>query len=157
MFCILFGLWIVFNGKWTAEIALLGLALCALIYAFTCKYIGLTPKQEWRYIRRAGHAIAYLGFLLAEIFRANMQVLRLIWSPRLVPEPMLRSFRTGLRSEFGKAILANSITLTPGTITVHVRDDLFLVHCLDESMAEGLENSSFEQRIQKMEGKRDDG
>ena len=157
MFCILFGLWIIFNGKWTVEIALLGLAVCALIYGFTCKYIGLTPKREWRCLRKAGKAVAYLGFLLAEIVKANLQVLRLIWSPRLTPEPELRSFRTRLQTEFGKAILANSITLTPGTITVHVREDLFLVHCLDSEMAQGLENSQFEQKILKMEGKRNDG
>lgn len=152
MFCILFGLWIIFNGKWTAEIALLGLAVCALIYGFTCKYIGLTPRQEWRYLRKAGNAMAYLGFLLAEIVKANLQVLRLVWSPRLTAEPELHSFHTKIQSEFGKTILANSITLTPGTITVHVRDDLFLVHCLDDEMAEGLENSAFERKILKMEG-----
>ena len=156
MFCILFGLWIVFNGKWTGEIALLGLFVCALIYGFTCKYIGLSPKQEWRYLRKAGKAMAYLGFLLGEIVKANLQVLRLVWSPRLTVEPELHSFRTKLKSEFGKTILANSITLTPGTITVHVRADLFLVHCLDREMGQCLENSEFEQKVLKMEGSSDE-
>lgn len=157
MFCILFGLWIVFNGKLTLEIALLGIFVCGLIYAFTCKYIGLSPKQEWRYLRRAGQAFAYLGFLLKEIMKANIAVMRLIWSPRLMPEPELRSFRTNLKSDFGKTILANSITLTPGTITVHVRDDLFLVHCLDNAMGQSLEDRAFERQILKMEGNSDDG
>ena len=80
-------------------------------------------------------------------------MLRLIWNPRREVEPELRSFRTGLKSDFGKVMLANSITLTPGTITVHVKDDLFLVHCLDKEMGETLENSEFEQRIKEMEGK----
>ena len=59
-----------------------------------------------------------------------------------------------MKADFGKAILANSITLTPGTITVHVRDDLFMVHCLDRELAEGLEDSEFEQRLEKMEAKK---
>ena len=45
---------------------------------------------------------------------------------------------------------------SPGTITVHVRDDLFLVHCLDREMGQGLENSEFEQKVLKMEGSSDE-
>ena len=154
MFLILFGLWVIFNGKWTAEIALLGLAVSGLIYAFTCFFIGLSPKRELQYLRNAGRGLAYLWLLLKEIFKANWQVLTLIWSPRLEVEPELHTFRTRIKSDFGKAILANSITLTPGTITVHVRDDLFMVHCLDQEMADGLDDSEFEQRLEKMEAKK---
>lgn len=154
MFLILFGLWVVFNGKWTTEIALLGVAVSGLIYAFTCAFIGLSPRKELRYLRNAGRGLAYLWLLLREIFKANWQVLRLIWSPRLEVEPELHTFHTKVKSDFGKAILANSITLTPGTITVHVRDDLFMVHCLDRELADGLEDSEFEQRLEKMEAKK---
>ena len=156
MFCILFGLWIVFNGKFTLEIALTGIPVCGLIYAFTCKYIGLSPRQEQRWMRRAGKAFSYLGFLAGEIAKAGLGVLRLIWSPRMEPEPELISFRTRIKSEFGKAILANSITLTPGTVTVHTREDLVMVHCLDQDMARGLENRAFERRIRSMEGEGND-
>ncbi len=154
MFLILFGLWVVFNGKWTTEIALLGVAVSGLIYAFTCAFIGLSPRKELRYLRNAGRGLAYLWLLLREIFKANWQVLRLIWSPRMEVEPELHTFHTKVKSDFGKAILANSITLTPGTITVHVRDDLFMVHCLDRELADGLEDSEFEQRLEKMEAKK---
>ena len=154
MFLILFGLWVVFNGKWTTEIALLGVAVSGLIYAFTCAFIGLSPRKELHYLRNAGRGIAYLWLLLREIFKANWQVLRLIWSPRMEVEPELHTFHTKVKSDFGKAILANSITLTPGTITVHVRDDLLMVHCLDRELAEGLEDSEFEQRLEKMEPKK---
>ena len=94
------------------------------------------------------------ALLLREIVKANWQVLRLIWSPRLEVEPELHTFHTKVKSDFGKAILANSITLTPGTITVHVRDDLFMVHCLDRELAEVLEDSEFEKRLEKMEAKK---
>ena len=154
MYLILFGLWLIFNAQWTVEIALVGLAVCAAIYWFTCRFIGLSPKKEWEYVRKAPQAAAYLWLLLKEIFKANWQVLRLIWSPRLEVEPELHTFHTSLKTDMGKAVLANSITLTPGTITVHVRKDLFMVHCLDKDMAEGLENSEFERRCEKLEGKR---
>ena len=151
MFLILFGLWVVFNGKWTTEIALLGVAVSGLIYAFTCAFIGLSPRKELHYLRNAGRGIAYLWLLLRDIFKANWQVLRLIWSPRLEVEPELHTFHTKVKSDFGKAILANSITLTPGTITADQTGDRFLVHCLDSDFAEGLADSEMEKRIQRIE------
>lgn len=154
MFLILFGLWLVFNGQWTAEIALTGVVIAAALYAFTCRFIGLSPQKEWRYLRLIPQAFSYLWLLLKEIFKANWHVLGLIWSPRLEVEPELHTFRTRLKSDMGKTLLANAITLTPGTITVHVREDLFMVHCLDREMAEGLDDSEFERRVEKMEENR---
>jgi multicomponent Na+:H+ antiporter subunit E len=56
-----------------------------------------------------------------------------------------------LKTETARVILANSITLTPGTITVSLTDDHLLVHCLDKSLAEGMEDSVFVRLLQKME------
>ncbi len=60
-------------------------------------------------------------------------------------------FGTDLQSELSKVILANSITLTPGTITVSLEDNRFCVHCLDRELAEGMENSVFVELLKKME------
>ena len=148
MFLILFGMWIILNGRWTAEIALTGLAVSALIYAFTCRAVGLSPRRELRWIRKAGKAAVFLFHLAGEVFRSSFRVLRFVWGGE--NRPVLTAFRTGIRSEFGRAILADSITLTPGTVTVHVQEDLFLVHCLDEKMAE-LPPKALEGRIREME------
>ena len=152
MYVVYFFLWVIFNGQWTGEIALTGLAVAALVYAFTCKFMGLSPKKEWQALRKVPKALRYAGFVVKEIFKANMQVLHFIYSPRMEAEPQLRDFRTRLKTDGGKVALANSITLTPGTITVNVKEDAYLVHCLDSSMAEGLEDSEFEQKLLEMEG-----
>lgn len=152
MYILFFALWVIFNGRWTTEIALIGLVVAGLVYAFTCKFIGLSPKKEWQALRKLPRALAYAGFVVKEIFKANMQVLHFIYSPRMEAEPQLRDFRTRLKTDGGKVALANSITLTPGTITVNVKESTYLVHCLDSSMAEGLEDSEFERRLLKMEG-----
>jgi len=152
MYVVYFFLWVIFNGRWTGEIALTGLAVAALVYAFTCKFVGLSPKKEWQALRKVPKALRYAGFVVKEIFKANMQVLHFIYSPRMEVEPQLRDFRTRLKTDGGKVALANSITLTPGTITVNVKEDAYLVHCLDSSMAEGLEDSEFEQKLLEMEG-----
>ena len=154
MYLLYFFLWVIFNGQWTTEIALTGLVIAAAVYWFTCRFIGWSPKTEWRLIRKLPGALAYVWFVVVEIVKANVQVLKLIYSPRLEVEPELRTFRTKLKGDAGRVALANSITLTPGTITVHVKDDLFLVHCLDESLAEGLEDSEFEKKLLKLEEER---
>ena len=61
------------------------------------------------------------------------------------------SFHTQLKSQAGKAMLANAITLTPGTITVTLEGSEYTVHCLDESMAEGIQDSEFVKYILKFE------
>ena len=149
MFLILFGLWIIFNGRWTAETVLCGLAVCALVYAFAWKYIGITPKREWRLARKAGQALRYLLRLLRDIAGANLAVTKIVWRGR--PEPELIAFRSRIRSEFGRAIRAGSITLTPGTVTVHVQDDLFLVHALSGALAAGAGAEAAEKSILEME------
>ncbi len=66
-------------------------------------------------------------------------------------EPVLVDFDAPLTSDFARLILANSITLTPGTITVEQNESHFVVHCLDKDMAEGLDKSIFVQLLLKME------
>ena len=152
MYVVYFFLWVIFNGQWTTEIALIGLVTAAVVYAFTCKFIGLSPRKEWQAIRKIPKALAYAGFVIREIAKANMQVLRFVYSPRLEVEPKLVDFKTSLKTDGAKVALANSITLTPGTITASVKDEVFLVHCLDSSLAEGLEDSEFERKLREMEG-----
>ena len=65
------------------------------------------------------------------------------------------TFETDLKGEAAKVVLANSITLTPGTITVTLDEDTYLVHCLDKELGEGIEASSFVERLRKMESRED--
>lgn len=152
MFFLLFAFWIILNGRWTTEIAIVGAVVSALLYLFICKFMDYSPKKEWACLRRAPRAACYIVFLVGEIFQSAWQTIKFIWSPKEIVQPEVTSFRTKLRTDAGKVILANSITLTPGTITVDIRKDTLLVHCLDESLAEGLENSEMEKRILKLEG-----
>lgn len=152
MFFLLFGFWILFNGQWTEEIALTGLVVSALIYLFCWKFLGYSPKSEWRLARRIPRAFCYGLFLIGEVAKSVWQTIRFIWSPKVEVQPEIISFHTRLKTDTGKVLLANSITLTPGTITVDIRDDMLLVHCLDESLDAGLEGSQMEEKILKLEG-----
>ena len=146
----LFALWMLLEGRWTLEIVLTGIVLSALIYLFCWKFLDYSPRREWAVIRRIPRAVAYLFWLIGQIFVAGFMTMSRIWSGREV-KPHLVSFRTALRSDAAKVLLSQSITLTPGTLTVDQRDGRFLVHALDDAFTEGLRDSEMEKRIAKLE------
>ena len=152
MFFLLFGFWLLLNGRWTGEIALTGAVVCGLIYIFAWKFMGYSPRVEWHLLRRLPRAIGYGLFLVKEVALSVWQTIRFIWSPKVMVQPEIVSFHTKLKTNTAKVLLANSITLTPGTITVDFRDDEMLVHCLDESLDAGLEGSQMEEKLMKLEG-----
>ena len=87
--------------------------------------------------------------LLLEIVKSAATVLGTIYRAD-EPEPVFIEFHSGLRGTLANVILANSITLTPGTITVFQEGDHFLIHCLHPEYAEGIEDSSFIRLLRKM-------
>lgn len=155
MFILLFALWIIFNGRITPEIVLLGIGIVSLIFLFLCRFMDYSIRKDMRAYRNLFAGIAYLFLLVAEIVKANFCVMKLIVSSKYVVEPKLLTFETDLKGEAAKVVLANSITLTPGTITVTLDEDTYLVHCLDKELGEGIEASSFVERLRKMESRED--
>ena len=125
--------------------------LCACIYFFMCRFMDYSLKKDISLMRRSVSFLYYTGVLIVEIIKSNLQVMHLTLTDREIVEPVIISYRTRLRSKLGRVILANSITLTPGTITISLEEDELVIHCLDKTIAEGIENSTFEQLLEKME------
>ncbi|MDO4490367.1 MAG: Na+/H+ antiporter subunit E [Lachnospiraceae bacterium] len=144
-------LWIVLNGKFTLEILLFGLVICGAVYAFCCKMLGFSLQMDLRLMKRIPLIVQYGIILIIEILKANGQVLKFIMSPQLQVEPVIVHFHSELKSELARVILANSITLTPGTITVRLEGSEYYVHCLDKDFAEGMDASIFVKLLEKME------
>ena len=153
MFLLFFLVWIIFNGNITVEIAVIGLAVAAAVFAFICKFMDYSLKKEILLYKKLLAFIGYVIILIIEIIKANIAVIHMIVTQREVVEPVIVRFRTSLRTETARVILANSITLTPGTITVSLEGDEYEVHCLDKSLVEGIEDSMFVKLLEKMEGK----
>ena len=151
MVLVLFALWLIFNGKVTLEIVLFGIVLSMAVYLFCVKFLEYSPKRELLALRLLPQGIGYFFVLVWEVIKANCGAIRLIVSPKYETEPLLITFRTPLKTDLARTVLANSITLTPGTITVELTDDEFKVHCLDKEMAEGIEDSVFVRLLMKME------
>ena len=151
MFFLFFFVWIILNGRITVEIVIFGLILSAVLFYFICRFMDYRMKKELMLFHLIPLFFQYFYVLIQEIVKANLCVLKIIISPEIQPEPALVYFGTDLQSELSKVILANSITLTPGTITVSLEDNRFCVHCLDRELAEGMENSVFVELLKKME------
>ena len=151
MFFLFFFVWIILNGRITVEIVIFSLILSAVLFYFICRFMDYSMKKELMLFHLIPLFFQYFYVLIQEIVKANLCVLKIIISPEIQPEPALVYFGTDLQSELSKVILANSITLTPGTITVSLEDNRFCVHCLDRELAEGMENSVFVELLKKME------
>ena len=140
---LLFALWLLFCGRVTVEIVIFGVVLSALLTVFAVRVLGYPWRRELFYWKHAPMAVLYLLVLLWETLKAASVVSRLALTPSAQPEPVLVDFHSGLKRESLNVILANSITLTPGTITVFQEEDHFVVHALRKEYAEGIENSRF--------------
>lgn len=151
MYIVFFLIWIIFNGQITVEITLFGIAIAAVMYLFIVKFMGYKPKYDIIIAKKLGLIIKYVAILLVEIVKANWGVIKLTMSSKYEIEPAVVHFRTDLKTDAARVVLANSITLTPGTITVFNQGDLYVVHCLDKSMAEGLDSSIFVEQLRKLE------
>ena len=151
MLLLFFLVWIIFNGAITTEICIFGVVVAFLMFGFVCKFMDYSWRNEKLLIQRSGYFLLYLGNLLIEIVRANVSVCHFVLSDRDEIHPVMVSFHTTLKSSLARVILTNSITLTPGTITVSLQGDEVIVHCLDRSLAEGMEDSSFVKMLEHME------
>ena len=143
MYLLLFVLWIFLNGRVTAEICLIGLAGTVLSAVLMYVLFRYSPRRDLRILSKAPFFLIYLGALLIEIFKANLKVIHIILHPEKEISQGLVLFEPNLRTGAARFILANSITLTPGTITVFQDGDYFVVHCLREEYSRGLGESSF--------------
>ncbi len=154
MIVLLFLLWITLNGKVTLEIAVIGIIISVAIKLFSKRF--LEEDSSKISIKNLFKGIIYLVVLLAEIVKSSIQVVKFTLAKDIEIEPQIKFFRVPLKSDFSKMMLANSITLTPGTITVNIEDDIFCVHGIDYTMLEGIENSIFIRLLADMEGLKDE-
>ena len=132
--------WLVLSGKFDLFHISLGIVSSAIVtytsgdMLLKARRLGGLPGNWLRFI-------AYVPWLLFEILRANMHVMRLVFHPRMMEliDPRMIRFESRLNDEMARFIFANSITLTPGTITVYVSIfGKYSVHAIDKASGQGL-------------------
>ncbi len=150
MFILFFALWLIFNGRITVEIVILGLLITALVSFVFYRLLGYKLAYDRIIIRNLPLFILYALNLIREIFIAAFAVIAVVWKPGKKPDPVLIEIHSGLNDPFSNVVLANSITLTPGTYTVLQEGDRFVIHCLRREFADNVDTSSFIHILRKL-------
>jgi len=151
MSVLLFILWLILNANITLEIVILGVVLVVMVLAAMTRLTDYSFRQELKLWRKVPLAIAYVGVLVWEILKANKTVARIILDRRVKVEQTVVYVDIDLKTDFCKMLMANSITLTPGTMTASVDGNTFTVHCLSREMLDGIESSTFVRLLQRLE------
>ena len=151
MYLVFLLVWIIFNEKLNPEVFLFGVFIAGALFAFVCRFMGYSAKRELQFYRRLPGFFHYAFVLVKEILMANLNVCRLILSEKEEIDPAIVEVRSVMKTATGRAFYANAITLTPGTITVTMEDDVYVVHCLDDTLAEGLVDSRLEKMLHELE------
>lgn len=133
--------WLAMAGNLQRQEVLVGLA-CAAVLALLLLPRARLADDLILSLALPLHLSRFLLHFLRSLVVANLDMARRVLSPRLPINPAIVEVETRLRSELGRLLLANSITLTPGTLTVDVLDDRLQVHWIDTAPGEDLEHAT---------------
>jgi multicomponent Na+:H+ antiporter subunit E len=156
LFTTLVFFWVWLNASRAADVLLAGL-IAAIIIALAFNN-GLAVFSDLKPNPRAfGYALMYIPYFVKELIKSNLQLAAIVLAPRLPVRPGIVKVRTTLKSRMGRMLLANSISLTPGTLTVEMSGEWFYIHCVtvessDTEAATKAIVSGFEHYLQVMYG-----
>ncbi len=139
-FVIMFAIWILLSGKFDGFHLSLGLISCAIV-AYLSSDLLFSPHARQNRFSQWVRFIRYIPWLLIQVFKASFHVTYLVFHPRMMEliDPKIIKFRSHLKRDLALVAFANSITLTPGTITVYVSiDGDFKVHAIDPASGDPL-------------------
>ncbi|MDP3049715.1 MAG: Na+/H+ antiporter subunit E [Thermodesulfovibrionales bacterium] len=147
-FLILFLNWVIWSGMFDAFHLSLGIISCAIVTYTTHDILFTREKFSSAYLVEAVRFIKYIPWLLWQIILSNIHVAYLVLHPKMPIEPSLISFKTSLKKDISLVTFANSITLTPGTITLDIQaGKYYIVHCISRKVADDLLTGDMERRV----------
>jgi multicomponent Na+:H+ antiporter subunit E len=151
----MFGLWLLLSGH--LEPLILGFGVFSSLLV---TYLAWRMDREDRYafpLILTWRLVFYWIWLIREILKSNLNVARVILNPRLPISPILVPFRARMKSDLARMIYANSITLTPGTITTGTEGDILRIHALTWQDVDGREEDEMGNQVCRLESKEGQG
>ena len=148
---IMFVFWIFLSGEFSFILLLSGVISSLLVSYMSNDLLIGNGDMKLGFIRTI-RFIRFLPWLLWQIVLANIDLAIRTLHPKMPINPMLINFKNNLKTDLGMVILANSITLTPGTVTIDVNENEFLVHVISEKAAQSLISGEMQARVKKIEG-----
>lgn len=146
---VLAGLWLLLSGIFQPLILGFGVVSC-LFVVLVCWRMDVVDSEAVPLHIRLG-IFGYWIWLAGEIAKSNLHVAKLIIDPKLPISPQLIHVPATQRTDFGQVIHANSITLTPGTVSVELEGDTILVHAISDEAAEGTLEGSIDRNVSAVE------
>ena len=141
--------WLLMSGHYTPFILSLG-GVSVLFVLYLTRRMDFFDKDTFQFSMKWKY-LSYWIWLGKEIFNSNIAVAKVVLSPRLDISPRMIEFKSSQKTELGLVIFANSITLTPGTVSVDIEDDKIIVHALNAELAEGVLNGEMDSKVTALE------
>lgn len=140
--------WLALSGHFSLLSLGLGILSVALVVGILIRMD--RADEEPRFLRPTPRLAGYGLWLIGAVVKSNIEVAQRIWDPRLPVRPVWQRLDTEVETPMERTLYANSITLTPGTLTTDVHEDHFLVHALSVSDLDALRDGSMESRIRRL-------
>jgi multicomponent Na+:H+ antiporter subunit E len=152
LFSLLLAFWLIIVPSINGVQIIIGavVALAITFYSYELDNGAKAQPLSWSYIKRL---IIYSFKLIYEIIKANIEVALIVVNPKLAINPQFKKIRNPMKNDLNKVIYGNSITLTPGTITVVLEDDYIIIHALTDNAANSAEGGSLEKAVMQLEVK----
>ncbi|WP_293962752.1 Na+/H+ antiporter subunit E [Sneathiella sp.] len=148
LFLVLMAVWLLLSGIYTPLITGFGVGSCLLsaLIAYRMDVV----DREGHPLHLGPRIITYWAWLFVEIFKANIDVAKCVLFPQKYLRPSIFTVTASQKSDLGRVIYANSITLTPGTVTVDLDGNQVMVHSMTEVSAEGIKSGDMDRRVTKV-------
>lgn len=151
LFIVLCITWALFSGIFDHTLLnILGILSCLLVTLIAYVF-DVVDDALYYSIFQPIKLIRYLFWLIWQIVLANLEVSKIILDPKLPISPVMKTLKTSQRTNLGRTIYTNSITLTPGTVAVLVEQDSILVHALTQASYQDLAKNIMDSKVSKLE------
>ena len=142
--------WILLSGYYTPLLLTLGVVSCLIVWWLSHR-MDLVDHEDHPLHLHPVKLGAYFGWLIVQVIKSNIDVARRIINPKLPIQPKVFRVHTSQRTEVGQVMYANSITLTPGTVSIDLEGDEIEVHALAENPAASLSTGEMDRRVTAVE------
>ncbi|SDY47456.1 Na+/H+ antiporter subunit E [Tindallia californiensis] len=151
---LLFMFWMILSPGFGAQTIFMGILLSILVVVYSKDILFSAKEMPLYQGKHFVNMLRFIGVLIIEIFKANIEVAKIVLDPKLPIEPHFIKVPMMLENDMNKVIYGNSVTLTPGTLTVDIVEDGFIIHALTKEAAEAMEGSFIETWMAKQEDKK---
>lgn len=142
-------LWLLNSGHYTPLI--IGLGIASIFLVIVIAHMMDVVDQESQSLNLTGRFLVYWGWLIKELVLSNVAVVKCIWKGNDSIYPVVGTLKISQKSDMGRVIYANSITLTPGTVAIDLQDNTITVHALTREGLQALEAGEMDRRVTGLE------